>query len=138
MAKKVQRYTRDIRFWLQVLTGIFFMTQGLQEILGYTSDVAQFGRQLKQVFGGNSDVMGLIVAILEMAAGAVLIIVLFATVRAPMYRFFVIAVLVVWLVGILNGYFFNNFAEPDVLSWFNGVALHGIIAVLLWSFAREK
>lgn len=58
---------------LQLLTGVYLLSLGLSELVAYSSEINQFARSISRAFGGSGSVLPVIVAILEIAAGVLLI-----------------------------------------------------------------
>ena len=125
-------------FMLQLFTGVYLATLGLNGLLRYDSDLARLGRGIAQAFGGGPDILTLVAAIIQLAGGVVLVVVLFAAVGDVLFRVLTFSVLAVWILRIVLLLFVNNFLAPDLLSWLSQFALHGIVAMSLWMFTVRQ
>lgn len=125
-------------FMLQLLTGIYLATLGLNGLLRYDSDLARLGRGISQAFGGGPDILTLVAAVVQLAGGVVLVVVLFVAVGDLLFRVLTFAVLAVWFLRIVMLLFVNSFLAPDLLTWLSQFSLHGIVAMSLWMFTVRQ
>ncbi len=138
MAKRNAGRGGSAIFWLQLLTGIYIITLGLGGILRLESGFSRVGRDISRAFGGGSDVLTLLAAIVLLAGGAVLVFVLFSGVSPGIYRVLTLAVLVLWIIRVIMLFFANSFLEPDFLTWLSNLSVNGIVGVSLWLFSAAR
>lgn len=113
---------------LQLALGVYFGISGLTYLLNYNSTIAAVTR----FFGNNSTVL-LVSAIIQLAAGVILLIGLFANIDKK-YMFIVgLAIIVLWVLNIAGTYFAEGLLKPDVLPWLQGISLQLIILAGLWA-----
>lgn len=125
----------DSLFWMQLVIGLFFITLGIAALADYNTALSQIGRSLGRAFGGGSEFMEVVVAILELAAGVVLVVALFAPVRARVLFVACIVILVLWGLRILYFHVFNDLGGPNFLVWLNRLSLDLIPGVGIWMIA---
>ncbi len=112
---------------LQIALAIFFSLSGLSYLLKYDTAGAAISRLL-----GNNDTLMLIVAIVELAAGIILLAGLFAPVETKYMYLTSFVILILWAVNISTSYFINNLFKPDFIPWLQGLSLQLIILAGLW------
>lgn len=129
----MRRRTLDIALILTVLVGAFLLLDGLSGIIHADSLAGRFGR----AFGAQGSTVALIVAIIELLAGALLLIGLIVDL-GQMGRLLGIAVLVIW-VAVMVIRFVINWFEPDTLNWWVQLVEYSIILAVIWQvkIARE-
>lgn len=115
-------------FFLQLCLGIFFIILGVWGITSYNSRAAGIMR-----YFGRNDLLNLIVAVIQLAAGVLLAINLFVPVSEGLKRIFYIALFVVWALCIILALVVNNFLKPDLLAWLYEVAWRSIILASIWT-----
>ncbi len=135
MARKAIRF--DSVSVLQIVVAVFLFTLGLIGIIDWSSNLAQFGRSLNRLFGGSDNPMNLIVAIVELSAGAIIFLALFVTVTSRLIYWLTIVIAVLWIVEIIIGFFAQDPFEPDFLSWLNRLSADVIILLALWLINRR-
>jgi hypothetical protein len=122
---------------LQLVTGIYLVALGLSEIVAYSSELHQFARSVSRAFGGTGSVIPVIVAIIQIAAGGLLIWVLFGSVPSRILYFGTMVIAVLWILRVLVAFVFNEPFEPTLLSWlaqFSGELIPGIV---IWTVGRQ-
>ncbi len=122
--------------FLQVAVGAFFLLLGLLGIVNYNSSVSRFGREMVRIFGGRSDALNLIVAILSLAAGIILLLGLFLRIDSRVMYAAALAVFIYWALRILYVFFFNNIFEPDFLVWLEQLSIDVVVLASAWLIAR--
>jgi uncharacterized membrane protein YphA (DoxX/SURF4 family) len=116
----------DMRWVLTLLVGAFLILDGVAGILGANSFVGDIGR----AFGAGGNMATLIVAIVEILAGALLVLGLFLDLgQLDGIVGFVIAI--AWVVIIVFTYFIGRF-NPDTLGWWLGFVQALIILAVIW------
>lgn len=118
-------------FWMQLAIGVFFITLGIAGLAEYNTALNEFARAL----GGQSDLLEILIAILELAAGVVLVVALFTPISSRALFIACIVILVLWGLWILSNHIVNNLAEPNFLVWLNRLALDVIPGIGIWMIA---
>ncbi len=122
---------------LQVVVAIFLFTLGLIGIVGWNSDLAQFGRSLNRLFGRPDNPVNLVVAIVELAAGGIIFISLFVTVTSRLIYWLTMIISILWVVELIIGFLAQDPFQPDFLVWLNRLAADVIILLALWLINRK-
>jgi hypothetical protein len=122
---------------LQIVIAVFLVTLGLIGIIHYNSDMAQIGRGLNKLFGRANNPFNLVVAIVELAAGAIVFAGLFFSVRSRLLFTATLVIAVLWIVHIVLSFFAGNFAEPDLLVWLNRLSADLIVLLALFLINRK-
>ena len=129
--------TFDSVIVVQIVLAIFLFTLGLIGIMDWNSNLAQFGRGMNRLFGGAGNPFNIIVAIIELAAGAIMFLGIFVTELSRVLSWGTWIVLVIWIVEIIIDFFANGAFEPNFLVWLNRLALDVIILGTLWLINRK-
>jgi hypothetical protein len=134
-----------ISAFLLLVIGIFLIILGIKGIIDYNSPSSELKRALVSLFGGGQkSVLTLIIAILDIAAGVLLILYLFLTSLFPPLNS--VPVVVVLYLAVKTGYhlFVNGISygrqiafQPDFISWLLLLLTNAIIILALWA-AKEK
>ncbi len=122
---------------LQIVVAIFLFTIGLIGIIDWNSGASQFGRGLTRLFGGANNPISLIVAIVELAAGAIVFAALFVNVTSRLIYVLTIIIAVLWVVEIIVAFFVEEAFRPDFLIWLNRLCADLIILLGLWLINRR-
>jgi len=122
---------------LQIVVAIFLFTLGLIAILEWNSGASQLGRGLTRLFGGPNNPISLIVAIVELAAGAIVFAALFVNVASRLIYVLTIIIAVLWVVEIIIAFFAQDAFRPDFLIWLNRLSADVIILLGLWLINRR-
>ncbi|MFW5745856.1 MAG: hypothetical protein ACOC2D_21465 [Spirochaetota bacterium] len=120
------RRSIDISFILTILVGAFLLLDGIAGLSQSSSFVGELGRAL----GARSSTVNLIVAIVEVVAGALLLLSLVVSL-GELERFLGIAIFIAWAVIMVLSFVVNNFT-PDTLGWWIGVIEYSIILAVIW------
>jgi Ca2+/Na+ antiporter len=120
------RRTIDISFILTILVGAFLVLDGISGLSQSNSFFGEVGRAL----GAQSSTINLIVAIVELVAGALLLLSLIVSL-GELERFLGLAIFIAWAVIMVLVFVINNFA-PDTLGWWLGVVEYSIILAVIW------
>jgi hypothetical protein len=122
---------------LQIVVAVFLFTLGLIGIIDWNSNLSQFGRGLNRLFGGSDNPLNLIVAIVELAAGAIVFIAVFVAVTSRLLYWLTMVIAVLWLLEIIVGFFAQGAFEPDFTVWLNRLAADVILLLALWLVNRK-
>ena len=133
MAKKV---SFEVVLLLQLGVGLFLATLGIAGIAHYNTDLNELGRAVTRLFGGKNDPTSLVVAIVQLVAGAAVLGALFVPVKGKALSFLTLAVTVLWLVYLVVVAARTAF-EPDLVSWLNTLAADLVVLVALWMVNRR-
>jgi hypothetical protein len=138
MARRNGQSAGNPLFIIQLVLGLFLATLGLAGLVEYNSTASELGRALNQAFGGSNDVVPVIVAILELAAGVFILAALFVPVKPNILFILVLAILVLWLIRVLSVYVLTDaIFEPTFLVWLNRVSADLLPAAALWLVAKR-
>jgi len=116
----------DMRWILTLLVGAFLILDGIAGIIGISNYIGQIGAE----FGANGSTVTLVLAIVELLAGALLILGLFFDL-GQLDGIVGLVILVAWLLVIIFTYFIGSF-RPDRLGWWTGFVQSLIILVVFW------
>jgi hypothetical protein len=122
---------------MQIAVALFLFTLGLIGIMGWSSHLAEFGRGLNRLFGRANNPLNLIVAIVELAAGAIMFIGLFVSMQSRLLFWLTIIIGILWIVEIIIGFFAQGPFEPDFVVWLNRLTADVIILIALWLINRK-
>jgi uncharacterized membrane protein YphA (DoxX/SURF4 family) len=128
-------------FILQIAVGILFLLMGIAGITDYNSDFAEMGRSVSQAFGGDSEILDIVIAIFELACGIVLIATVFAKVDKKLIKLAQLISLIIWLLLIvLLDILAPNFGANrfDWLFWGQTTILHLIVLLSIFSIWNGK
>ena len=137
MARRANRFTLDYLFWLQLTLGIFLITLGIAEIMAYDSGIARLGRSIAGAFGGSSGALNLVAAVVELAAGVVVVAALFAPVGRQVFTVSMWVIVILWGLRILYWFVFTDLLEPDFVVWLNGLSRDAVIGLSLLVITRR-
>ncbi|MDP3177283.1 MAG: hypothetical protein Q8M76_05215 [Spirochaetaceae bacterium] len=132
MASRKSGYSVNSAFFLQMALGVFFIMLGIMGVTNYNSKLSEVAR-----FFGKNDAMNIVIAIVELAMGAILVLGLFAPISGNLAKIISIALFALWALYILVRYFFNDFAEPDFVPWLYNLSWHAVILVSLWMVGKK-
>jgi uncharacterized membrane protein YphA (DoxX/SURF4 family) len=124
-------------FILQIVVAAYLITLGLLGIIYWQSGGAQFVRDLNRAFGGSNNPFSLIVAIVELAAGAIVALGLFISVRSGLLAGATLVIAILWVIQIVIVFFARNIFEPEFLVWLNRLAADLIVLLALWLINRK-
>jgi uncharacterized membrane protein YphA (DoxX/SURF4 family) len=124
-------------FVLQIVVAAFLISLGLLGIVHWKSGGAQFARNLTRAFGGGNNPVNLIVAIVELAAGAIVLLGLFTSVRSGLLSAATLVIAILWAIQIIIVFFARDIFEPDFLIWLNRLAADLIVLLALWLINRK-
>jgi uncharacterized membrane protein YphA (DoxX/SURF4 family) len=137
MARRSVFDTGTTVFILQIVVAAYLITLGLLGIIYWQSGGAQFVRDLNRAFGGSNNPFSLIVAIVELAAGAIVLLGLFISVRSGLLAGATLVIAILWVIQIIIVFFARNIFEPDFLVWLNRLAADLIVLLGLWLINRK-
>jgi phage shock protein PspC (stress-responsive transcriptional regulator) len=134
VAKQIIRQP-SVGTWLQVATGVFFVTLGIAELSAQDAWFGGIFAGVSQPFGPEGDVVNVVASLVELVGGVGLLAMLFVPFSPGVYRGLIIATLVVWGLRVLYHRVFTDVAEPDPVLWLNAIALDLIVGFVLWMLA---
>jgi uncharacterized membrane protein YphA (DoxX/SURF4 family) len=124
-------------FVLQIVVAAYLISLGILGIMHWQSGAAQFGRGLTRAFGGTNNPLNLIVAIVELAAGAIVLLGLFVSMRSGLLAAATLVIAILWVIQIIIVFFARDIFEPDFLSWLNRLSADLIVLLALWLINRK-
>ncbi len=122
---------------VQIVLAVFLFTLGLIGIMDWNSNLGQFGRSMNRLFGRGNDPFNIIVAIIELAAGAIMFLGVFVDVLSRVLYWSTWIIVVLWIVEIIIGFFAQGAFEPNFVVWLNRLAADVIILGVLWLINRK-
>jgi len=138
MAKKSSVSLSNTGTLIQIVLGVFFITLGILEMTAYNSGGSEVLRSVSKAFGGKSDILSLVFAILELVAGIVILGSVFIPLQQRFVFIITFALLIVWAIKIILSLFMNDFLEPGFFVWINVLALDLLILVSIWTVNRSS
>lgn len=124
-------------FLLQLVTGLYLVALGVSGIGAYTSELNEFARTISRAFGGSGSIFPLLLAILELLAGALLLWALFGRVEQRALYISTIVLAALWVLRVLLFYVFDNLLEPNLIVWLAGVTGELIPGMVIWTVGRQ-
>lgn len=124
-------------FLLQLVVGVFLLALGISELVEYNSELNQFARSMSRAFGGSGSVLPVIVALVQILAGALLVAALFTPVPAAAVFWSSIIIAVLWIVRVVLGYVVNDPFEPTLLVWLVRFTRELIPGLVVWAVGRQ-
>lgn len=129
--------TFDSVIVVQVVLAVFLFTLGLIGIMNWNSSLGQFARGMNRLFGGAGNPFNIIVAVIQLAAGAIMFLAIFIGDLNRVLYWTTWIVVVIWIVEIIVDFFAQNAFEPNFLVWLNRLAADLIILGVLWVINRK-
>jgi uncharacterized membrane protein YphA (DoxX/SURF4 family) len=116
---------------LQIALGAFFLVSGISTLQGGTGDEA--ASAIRHLVNGNlSDILCIVFGVIELLAGVILLLKLFAATGTVLDGILMFIIMLVWIVAIVlvdilgRGGLLNGFGG-NVLSFFRVFASHLLI-----------
>lgn len=122
---------------LQLVVGVFLLALGISELVEYNSELNQFARSMSRAFGGSGSVLPVIVALVQILAGALLVAALFTPVPAAAVFWSSIIIAALWIVRVVLGYVVNDPFEPTLLVWLVRFTRELIPGLVVWAVGRQ-
>ena len=105
---------------------------GIATISGSTQGIGGLSHDVSRAFGGRGNTGDIIFGVIELIAGALLVISRFASLGA-LDGILRVAILIFWLVYIVLSLILGgNINAIDTLGWWTTLVNHLIILVILW------
>ena len=123
----MNQYKPTAIFLLRISLGIFFLVLGIQGLTAHTSKTAEILR-----FLGRNDAMNIVISVVQILAGAVLIIGVFLPIGSSLSWLLSLGILILWGVYMVMTLFLKDFLKPDTLSWLYKTSWSFIIFSSLW------
>lgn len=120
----------DITFILALLVGAFLVLDGISELSAASSLGARIASEARRLFGGEDRTLVMIIAVVEIVAGALLVLGLFLDI-GQLRSALGVGLFIVWLVIIVLTFVVRGFA-PDSLAWWTGLVQYLIILTVIW------
>lgn len=122
--------------WISLALGLFLFLTGLGGLLDFNSQGAEFARGFGAAFGADKGLQLLpaVIAVLEIAAGAVLILAPWGILQPSLVRIILLVVTILWAVKIVYFHFIAvKPFTPSVLSWLSMLSLDLVLLTGLWA-----
>ncbi len=131
---------RDINvyFILQLVLGAALIVFGIMAINGYNSAGQEAVRGLNKMFGKNSDLFPITFGIVQLIAGAILVLVLFVDLGDGLFRIAHLVICIFFLASIILNFFLSNFGEPDLVRWLGAVLPQIVVLLALWIVGEQN
>lgn len=120
-------------FFLQLSLALVFIAFGIAGLISYNSSLNEVSRALARMFGSSTNFVPVVVSIVELIAGAFLLLVLFVEVSPNAVRGISFVILVLWIVNIVIAYFANGIFQPTFFAWLYNLAPNLVILCGLWA-----
>jgi len=118
---------------LQLALGVFFILIGLEVLLYYNSTVVQLVSGFSNIFGGSKQVVESVIAVIEIVAGAILILTLFVPMGRGIFNFIVLLIFILWVAKVVySDFILKEVFQPNWLTWLKELALDIIVAIGIW------
>lgn len=126
----------DSMFFVQLSLALMFIAVGIVGITNYNSDISQFGRSVGNLFGRSNDIVPILFAIIQLAAGILLLVSLFVGFPGNILSISLLIIFIFWVVNIAMAFFLNDLFEPDFIVWLSRVSPQLVILSALWLVYR--
>jgi len=117
---------------LQICLGAFFLAIGIMGVTNYNSNVSGVLR-----FFGKNDTLNIIIAVVEIAMGAVLLLALVAKLSGQLGQILGLVLAILWAIYLVMTYIINKPFEPTFIVWLFQFSRDLIILVALWIVGRR-
>jgi hypothetical protein len=121
---------------MQIALGLFFGITGLVFLMNYNSGASEVGRAFARLVGRN-DTLNIIVAVVELAAGVVLLVGLLAFLSRRIMVYASLAILVLWVVQIIMAHVAYNFMQPALIPWLHRLSADLIVLAGIWAVSTR-
>jgi hypothetical protein len=128
----------DAVYFLQLFLGISLFVFGIMALNGYNSTGQEVMRGLNKVFGKSNNLFPIIFGIVQIAAGALLIVKLFIDIDSGIFRIIHLVICILWAISIVMNFFVSNLMEPDLIRWLGALAPQLVILLSLWIVGEER
>jgi uncharacterized membrane protein YphA (DoxX/SURF4 family) len=135
MAKKTASF--DVVLVVQIVVAIFLITLGWVGVADWNSNLNQLGRGLTRAFGGTANPFSLVVAIVELAAGAIVLIGVFVSGQTGLFYAATLVISILWALLIVINFFVQDAFAPDFVVWLNRLSLDLVVLLALWLVNRK-
>ena len=122
--------------FLQLSLALMLIATGVLGIDSYNSGGAEFLRGVNKAFGGSNDVIPSCLQVIELVAGAILVISLFNLIPSQLLNILLLIIFIFWAVNIALSYIINGFLEPSFIKWLASLSPQLIILSSLWIVYR--
>lgn len=126
----MKRKQMDIRLILTVLVGALLLLDGVAGVARADSFAGQFSRAV----GAQGSTINLVVAVVELVAGALILMGLFIDL-GQLSRTIGIGVFILWILVMITRFLINDF-QPDTLGWWIQLLNYSIILAAIWLLRR--
>ena len=117
---------------LIILVGAFMLLDGIGALTDNTQGFGGFSHDISRAFGKAGNTVAIILAVVEVAAGALLILSRFVSIGA-LDSGLRIAVFIFWIVVMIFALVLgDNIKAVDTLGWWKALVNHLIILLILW------
>lgn len=117
---------------LVILVGAFMLLNGIAVLTANTQGFGGFAHDVSRAFGGSGNSVNIVIAVIQLVAGALLIISRFVSIGV-LDSFLRIALFIFWIVVmVLSLVLGGNINRIDTLGWWIALVNQSIILVILW------
>ncbi len=117
---------------LVLLTGAYMLLGGISLLTGNTQGLAGFSHDISRAFGGSGSTVNIILAVVEIVAGALLIMSRFIALGS-LDSVLRVAVFIFWIVLMVFELILNNHISAiNTLGWWTLLVNRSIILIILW------
>jgi len=125
-------------YFLQLTLGAALIVFGIMALNGYNSAGQEALRGLNKMFGKSNNLFPVIFGIVELAAGAVLIVELFVSISSGLFKLIHLIICIFWLVNIIFNFVLSNLVEPDLIRWLGALLPQIVILLALWQVGEQN
>lgn len=126
-------------YLMQLVLGIALVVFGIMAINGYNSAGQEILRGLNKLMGKSDNLFPIIFGIVEVAAGAIITVELFAAFPKGLFRITQVLICLFWIAGILIQFVLSgNAMKPDLLRWLGNLTPQLIILLALWQIGNKS
>ena len=133
------RRTGSSGMLLQLSLGLMFIMMGIAAISGATSGVGGFFNDLDSLFGGSRGTVQVVIGVIQLVAGALLLLSLFGLIKENITQILLLIILVLWAIELLLQFVLGgNLLQPDILTWLSRLAPNLVIFAALWVVYEQR
>jgi uncharacterized membrane protein YphA (DoxX/SURF4 family) len=130
--------TINVMAILQVLVALLLLTFGIDALTAHNSAGQEFVRSVNRAFGGNNNIVPLIIAVLEIVVGALLLMEFFVPVATKFVFIGMVIICIVWIISIIMPFFMNRFLDPNFISWLRDLSVELVLLTCFWLVGSSK
>lgn len=124
---------------LQLSLGIMFVMMGIAGISGVTTGLGGVLNRLDGLFGGSQGTIQIIVAVIQLVAGALLLLSLFGVIKEDIMQILLLVILALWALELVLQFVIGgNLLQPDMMTWLSRLAPNLVVFAGLWVVYEQR